>query len=177
MLIARAKYYLSISVVLLFASSSLAQPKDSLNRENDIRFSMNIERGKLDFFHNIQINTKVFDILQIESSIGLNITKTYFQNTFAPQFSLGFGYDLFTKRKKFKLMPSIKTRATTFNLTENIQVNYLEGLIGYSLVWGDQWFLVQGTYFGRGIENISKSKNINTNYWSYAVHFGVGYNF
>lgn len=165
---------------MLFVCSIIglnAQSQDSLDQKNEIKFSMTFERGKLGFFHNIQLNTELFDLIQIESSVGLNVNKNYLQGTLAPQFSIGFGYDIFKNFKNFKLNPGLKGRATTFNMTENIRFNYLEGLIGYSLIWGDKWYIVQGSYFGRGREYINDDINTHVKYWSYAIHLGVGYNF
>lgn len=171
------KYRVFILLLLLTIGGINAQSIDSINQKKNIKLSMTIERGKIDFFHNIQLNTELFECIQMEANLGFNVNKTYFQATIAPQFSLGFGYDLFKKKKNFSLMPGMKGRLTTFNMTEDVRFNYLEGLLGYSLVWGDKWYIVHGSYFGRGREFVNDDINNHVKYWTYAIHLGVGYNF
>ncbi|MEX1191650.1 MAG: hypothetical protein WEA99_06715 [Brumimicrobium sp.] len=154
------KYSICFSFLILLMNSLLLSQTDSQSdsvESKNIYLSMTFEGGKLDYFHNIQMNTKLFNMLQVESAIGLNITKTYFQSTFSPQLNLGIGYDLLQKHENFMLAPSIKGRTTRYKLNEDVRINYLESLIGYSLLWGDQWFVVHGAYFGRGTEYINSN--------------------
>jgi hypothetical protein len=137
---------------------------------------MNAEISKLDFFHNIQLNADLFDFLSIEASIGVNANKTYFQRSFSPQFSIGIGYDLLRKSEKWKLIPMIKSRTTMIDLSENTRLNYLEGSLGYSLIFGNDWYVLQGAFFGRGIE-FYNTIDSQVKYWSYSIYLGFGYEF
>lgn len=137
---------------------------------------MSAEWSKLNFFHNIQVNTELFKFLSAEASIGVNVNKTYLQRSFAPQFSLGFGYDLLGNNKKWKLIPTIKSRTTMIDLSENSRLSYLEGYVGYSLIYGKDWYFIQGAFLGRGVEFYNDVES-RVGYWSYSVNIGFGYAF
>jgi hypothetical protein len=135
---------------------------------------MNAEVSKLNYFHNIQVNTEMFKLLSVESSIGVNVNKTYFQRSFAPQFSLGVGYNLLRNTKKWKLIPMIKSRTTMIDLSENSRLSYLEGYMGYTLLFGGDWYITQGAFLGRGKEWYN-SISSQEDYWAYSVYIGFGY--
>lgn len=160
--------------ICLISKSTLSQDDVKLNKT--VLISMNAEYSKLDYFHNIQINTEIFDFLSVESSIGVNANKAYFLSSFAPQFSLGFGYDLLRDSKKWKVIPMIKSRTTMIDLSANTRLNYLEGYIGYSLIYGNQWYVTQASFFGRGVEYYKSIKS-KVGFWSYSFNLGVGYAF
>jgi hypothetical protein len=137
---------------------------------------MNAEMSKLNIFHNIQVNTELYKFLSVEASIGVNANKTYFQRSFAPQFSIGIGYDLLRNTRKWKLVPMIKSRTTMIDLSENSRLSYLEGYAGYSLIFGSKWYLTQGAFLGRGKEWYN-SIDSEVNYWAYSFYLGFGYEF
>jgi hypothetical protein len=166
--------FLSYLLVILVSNSLFSQ--DSSSSKKGVLLSTNAEMSKLNFFHNIQINTELYDVLSIESSVGVNANKTYFQQSFAPQFSLGMGYDLLKNTKRWKLIPMIKSRTTMIDLSQNTRLNYLEGYLGYSLIYGGKWYFTHGAFFGRGVE-FFKSIDSQVHFWSYSVNLGLGYEF
>lgn len=137
---------------------------------------MNAEMSKLDFFHNLQVNTELYSFLSLEASVGVNVNKTYFQRSFAPQFSLGIGYDLLKSKNRWKLIPMIKSRTTMIDLSESSRLKYLEGYFGYSLAFGEKWYVTQGAFFGRGKEWYNTIDS-QVNYWAYSFYLGFGYEF
>lgn len=159
---------------MLVSNSLFSQ--DSIPSKKSVILSMNAELSKLNYFHNIQINTELYDIFSLEVSTGVNANKTYFQQSFAPQFSLGIGFDLFRNTNKWKLIPMIKSRTTMIDLTESSRLSYLEGFIGYSLIYGKKWYGIHGAFAGRGVE-FYNSVDSQVQFWSYSIYLGFGYEF
>lgn len=166
--------FLFVTLVVLISNNALTQ--DDIKSDNEVIFSMNADYSKLDYFHNIQLNTELFEFLAIESSIGVNANKTYYLNSFAPQFSLGMGYDLTRKAEKWKVIPMIKSRTTMIDLSQSTRLSYLEGYVGYSIIYGSKWYITHSSFFGRGIE-FYKSMNSQVHFWSYSFNLGFGYGF
>ena len=54
---------------------------EQVKNKNKIQLSTTFEFSKIDFFHNIQLNTTLFDVLAVESSKGVNFIKTKFQRS------------------------------------------------------------------------------------------------
>ena len=150
--------------------------QDSIQSKKSIVLSMNAEMSKLNFFHNIQVNTQLYSFLSLEASVGVNVNKTYFQRSFAPQFSIGIGYDLLKSKNRWKLIPMIKSRTTMIDLSENSRLKYLEGSVGYSLAYGEKWYGTQGAFIGRGKEWYNTIDS-QVNYWAYSLYLGFGYEF
>ncbi|PHR47712.1 MAG: hypothetical protein COA32_07085 [Fluviicola sp.] len=163
------------SLIAIFVSNSPFS-QDTIQSKNSIVLSMNAEMSKLDFFHNIQVNTELYNLLSLEASVGVNVNKTYFQRSFAPQFSIGIGYDLLKSKNRWKLIPMIKSRTTMIDLSESSRLRYLEGSVGYSLAYGEKWYVTQGAFIGRGKEWYNTIDS-QVNYWAYSFYFGFGYEF
>jgi hypothetical protein len=156
--------------------SHFVSSQDTLQTRKTTIFSTHLETSKLDFFHNIQLNTQLYNFLSVESSIGVSISKTYFQQSFSPQFSLGLGYDVLRRSNKWTLIPMIKARTTMIDLSENARLSYLEGYLGYSLIYGEKWYVTHGGFLGRGVE-FYNTFNSQAFYWSYIISLGIGYEF
>lgn len=150
--------------------------QDMIPSRKSVVLSTNVEMSKLYFFHNIQINTELFNVLSIESSVGVNTNKTYLQQSFAPQFSLSIGYNVLRNSKSWKLIPMVKSRTTMIDLSENSRLGYLEAYVGYSLFYGKKWFVTQGAFLGRGKE-FYNTFDSQVNYWAYSIYLGIGYEF
>lgn len=62
------------------------------------------------------------------------------------------------------------------DLSENSRLSYLEGYVGYSLIFGSKWYLTHNAFLGKGIE-FYNDINSRESFWSYSVNLGLGYEF
>lgn len=165
---------LSIALLLMVQPGAIFSQQENSTSKHFL--SMQLARGKTGYFHNISYHTTLFSSIHIESSLGVNIQKMYAQNRWAPQVDLGVGYDVLSQKPNIKLIPKFKTRYAHVRLFSDLRFHFTEYLLGYTLLYGEQFFIGQGASFGRGREFAIDFKT-TTPYWTYNIFISAGYRF
>lgn len=123
---------------------------DSVETNTSLGLSAGMARGEL--FMGLEGNTFLTKRFIMDLFLGTSLRKLSLGH-FTPSVAVGASYDLFREFPDFTFGPSINSRFTSINYSKDQSSSLFEGAIGYQLIWGDRIKLLNGAYYGRGIES------------------------
>jgi len=158
-------------VLCWFSAFSFSQER----KKTSISFVYQL--AKVESFPSIQVNGQFWNAAIFDSSVGVGLRTTFLQGRLFPQFSAGLGYNvLHSMSKKLQLSPMVMSRLSGFRLSPQTRLNYIEGMGGYTLSYGERVILVHSAFFGKGVE-WNQNNELLASFWTYSVNLGIGYVF
>jgi len=158
-------------VLCWFSAFSFAQERKNTS------ISFVYQLAKVESYPSIQINGQFWNAATFESSVGVGLRTTVLQGRLFPQFSVGLGYNvLHSMSKKLQLSPVVMSRFSGYRLSPQTRLNYIEGMGGYTLSFGERVRLVQSAFFGKGGE-WDQNNELLASFWTFSVNLGIGYVF
>ncbi len=159
----------TICALLLICSSSLF----SVSYSQTAAFIKSFSRGKIDTYHNFE-GVILFDIpLNLRSSMGIGVMRSYVQQRFHPRLSQAIGYSFEFNSLALIISPEISGNWSKYSLTEKTEIENIEFQAGYHLFYGQKWRIFQSSGIGLGRERTSF--DLRTNYFTYHISLGLAY--
>jgi hypothetical protein len=168
----RVLLFLLVSVLGFNCFSQYSSINQEAQKRSLISTSVSIQ--KFDVFSSFSYDSK-FSSWNFNSSLGLGVNRTFYQQSIFPQIQTGLSYLMLGDARNFQIGPEIVIFASSF---KNFQRHYFfASQIGYFLTYGKKWTILNRVNLGLIQEifqntNGQISKGITPNF---QFLIGIGY--